>query len=245
MAIIPDNAGQVTRAAVMKFRQRVVMKPHRGQTIVQKWPRKRGKPKSSLQQAWVDRFSLIGCLMKSPDAQTYDQAKDWAKGTGWFWRDVLTAAANGNLLIEPGALKVTTPTFFVSMQTPEVLAANIVETLEFDAFTWDNNVFWTPAVSTTRLVFRSPGLYLIGAYGLFDNTATDKSVDIRFRLNGVTDFPIARAQDITNNDVTPQYITIWYFHQNDYLELRASSTLIATVLGAQAWGVAITPEALI
>lgn len=228
----------------MKFRQRVVMKPYKGANVVQKWPRKRGRPKSALQQAWVDRFRLVGCLMKSPDAQTYDQAKEWAKGTGWFWRDVLTAAANGNLLAVAGEVKITTPTFFVSMQVPEVLAANIVETLEFDAFQWDNNVFWTPAVSTTRLVFRAAGLYLIGCYSLFDNTATDKSVDIRFRLNGVTDFPIARQQDITNNDVTPQYMTIWYFHANDYIELRASSTIIATVLTAQAWGVAITPEGL-
>jgi len=235
----------VTRAAVMKFRQRVVMKPYKGANVVQKWPRKRGKPKSALQQAWVDRFRLLGCIQKSPDAQTYDQAKEWAKGSGWFWRDVLMAAANGNLLVTGIELKVTTPTFLVRQTTAEALAANVVETIEFDVADWDNNVFWSPAVSTTRLVFRAAGLYLIGFSSLFDNTSTDKSVDVRFRLNGTADFPISRAQDITNNDITPMFTTIWYFHANDYIELRASSTINATLLNSTAWAVAITPEGLI
>lgn len=245
MAIIPESAGAVTRAAVMKFRQRVVMKPHRGQTVVQKWPRKRGKPKSALQQAWVDRFKLVGCLMKSPDAQTYDQAKEWAKGTGWFWRDVLTAAANGNLLIEPGALKVTTPTFYVQQTIANPLVANTPEIVNFDTFRWDNNVFWTPTVAPSKVVFRAPGLYLIGSYALFDNTATDKSVDTWMRLNGTDLFPQSRAQDISNNDITPQFMTIWYFHEGDYIELRVQSTFATSVLVSNMWGVAITPEALI
>jgi len=245
VAKIPFDVPQVTRAAVMKMRQRVVMKPNKGQTVVQKWPKKRGKPKSALQKAWVDRFSLVACINKSPAAQDLDAATDWAKGTGWFWRDVLTAAMNGNLFVVPGETKITTPTYYLQRTTVEALVANVQESVTLDTMTWDNNVFWNPLSNPTRIYFFAPGLYLIGMQGVFDNTATDKRVSIWPRINGVTDLPRAEIQDISNNDVAPWNTTIWYFHAGDYMEVRVLSTVSCNLNQVTCWGVAITPEGLI
>jgi len=245
MAKIPDEVPQVTRAAVMKMRQRVVMKPHRGQTVVQKWPKKRGKPKGALQQAWVDRFSLVACFVKSPSTEEYDRARQWADGTGWFWRDVLTAAANGNLLVIPGQTKITTPTFYVGRDVVEPLAAGTAESVNFDGLEWDNNVFWNPISNPNRLTFFAPGLYLVGADGQFNNTATDKRCSLFMRVNGTKDLPRAEGQDIANNDIGLQVASIWYFNAGDYLELRVLSTVACDLNSAHLWGVAITPEGLV
>jgi len=245
VAKIPFDVPQVTRAAVMKMRQRVVMKPNKGQTVVQKWPKKRGRPQSDLQKAWVDRFSLVACINKSPPASVLDAATDWAKGTGWFWRDVLTAAMNGNLFVIPGEVKITTPTFYVEMAIAEALAANITESAFFDQMQWDNNVFWSSVTNPNRITFKAAGLYLVGINATFDNTATDKRVSIWPRINGTIDLPRFEVQDISNNDVGGTIVTIWYFHAGDYMEARMLSTQNCNVNMVSAWGVAITPEGLI
>jgi len=245
MAVIPGDSPVVTRAAVMKMRQRVVMKPHMGSIVIQKWPRKRGKTKSTLQQAWIDRFSILGCFLKNPDSSTLDQAKDWAKGSGWFWRDVLTAAANGNLLIIPGEVKVTTPTFYLDRFTPIAVLANVYKPIPFEAAIWDNNVFWAASPTPSRVVVRAPGLYLIGGTLLYTATATDANRYARFKVNDDVNLPLVSLQDIANQPIAIQWSTIWYFHQDDYVELLANSTNNVTVSASTMWGVAITPEALL
>jgi len=245
MAKIPDEVPQVTRAAVMKMRQRVVMKPHRGQTVVQKWPKKRGKPKGALQQAWVDRFSLVACFVKSPSTEEYDRARQWADGTGWFWRDVLTAAANGNLLVIPGQTKITTPTFYVGRDVVEPLAAGTAESVNFDGLEWDNNVFWALSPNPTRIVFRAPGVYLIGASPFFAASATDAQRACRFRVNGTDLLPWNSAQDIANSPIALQMVTPWYFHKDDYLELMVQSSNAINLTTAECWGIAITPEGVV
>lgn len=244
MAKLSDDVPQVSRGNVMKSRQKFITKPYRGKQVVQKWPKKRGKPKGELQQAWVDRFSLVACYVKSPSTEEYDNARNWAEGSGWFWRDVLTAAANGNLLVIPGQVKITTPTFYLNMNIVEALAANVQESVEFDNLQWDNNVFWNPLVNQTRITFFSPGVYLIGANASFNNTATDKRVSLFFRLNGSADFPRTEIQDISNNDVGAPTVLIWYFNAGDYIELQALSTVACDLNQASAWGVAITPEGI-
>lgn len=199
---------------------------------------------SARQKAWVERFKYWACITKSPDAQSYDQAKDWAKGSGWFWRDVLTSAMAGKLIEIKGETKITTPTCMIRRTIPEALAANISEVVTFQSMVWDNNNFWFSNNNPQWMRFKAPGLYLIGAYALFDNTATDKSVDLRLRLNGVTNFPLVRGQDITNNDISPQFMQPWYFHEDDYLEMTVASTVATSLLECNMWAVAITPETI-
>jgi len=235
----------VTRAAVMKMRQRVVMKPYRGMTVVQKWPRKRGRTQSALQQAWVDRFSLLGCLFKSPDGQVRQQAGDWASGTGWWWRDVLTSAASGELIKVPGEIKIITPTARLTRDTIEALAANVTEAINWQTAIWDNNVFWASSPNPSRVTFRAPGLYLFGAECNFENSATDGSRALSIRANGSDLVSNVRGQDIANQDIILQAIGIYYFHENDYLEALVLSTVASQVNAAILWTIAITPEQLL
>jgi len=245
VAKIPFDVPQVTRAAVMKMRQRVVMKPNKGQTVVQKWPKKRGRPQSPLQKAWVDRFSLVACINKSPAAQDFDAATDWAKGTGWFWRDVLTAAMNGNLLVIPGETKITTPTYFLTRPGPEALAANVGEFIAWDGLQWDNNVFWNPLSNPTRITFKAAGLYLFGFQAGFSATASDKAIGLNVRVNGTDFMAQVKAQDIANQYIAQPWVSIWYFHAGDYIECEVVSNVNCNALNMVAWGVAITPEGLV
>jgi len=229
----------------MKSRQRVIFKPYRGAVVAQKWPKKRGSSMTPRQKAWVDRFSLWACLVKSPDATSYDGAKKWTEGSGWFWRDALMAAMAGNLIEVPGEIKITTPTAHLSRSDVLALAAGVNVAVPMQATEWDNNNFWASAPNPTRITCQSPGLYLISASGNFENTATDKSVAITMRINGGASFQQVRSQDIINQDVLLQNTQLWYFHAGDYAEVLVISTIAAQLNSANFWIVAITPEAVL
>jgi len=229
----------------MKMRQRVVMKPHRGAIVVQKWPKKRGPFVSERQRAWIERFSLWACLVKSPDADSYNRANEWAKGTGWYWRDVLMAAMAGNLIEIVGETKITTPTAHISRTSTLALAANVNTVVPMSLSTWDNNNFWAASPNPSRIVFKSPGLYAVNLKAQFNNTATDKRVTLNARLNGTDLFRPVEIQDISNNDVSPDNYILWYFHADEYIEVMALSTVACDLNWAEAAVVAITPEAII
>jgi len=229
----------------MKMRQRVVMKPHRGAIVVQKWPKKRGPFVSERQRAWIERFSLWACLVKSPDADSYNRANEWAKGTGWYWRDVLMAAMAGNLIEIVGEKKITTPTAHISRTSTLALSANVNTVVPMSLSTWDNNNFWASSPNPSRIVFKSPGLYTVNLKAQFNNTSTDKRVTLNARLNGVDLFRPVEIQDISNNDVSPDNYILWYFHADEYIEVMALSTVACDLNWAEAAVVAITPEAII
>jgi len=229
----------------MKMRQRVVMKPHRGAIVVQKWPKKRGPFVSERQRAWIERFSLWACLVKSPDADSYNRANEWAKGTGWYWRDVLMAAMAGNLIEIVGETKITTPTVYLDRTSTLALAAGADVAVPMQVAQWDNNVFWASTPNPTRVVFKAPGLYIFGGRGNFANTSTDSQRRIWARLNGTTAFPSFTGQDIMNQPVLLGFLWVWYFHANDYIELICESSNANSLNNAQIWAVAITPEAII
>jgi len=245
VAKIPGDAPVVTRASVMKSRKRVVMKPYKGRPVVQKWPRPRPANRSELQQAWIDRFSLLACFLKTPDPQEYDTARKWAEGTGWFWRDVLTAAANGNLIVIEGETKVTTPTAMVQRATNVNVVANTYLPIAFETEVWDNNVFWASSPNPTRIVCRSPGLYLCGATILYTADATNANRYAALRVNGTTMLPLGATPKNQNSPVVVDLLLPWYFHQNDYFEVLANSTANCAVDAVTAWVLAITPEAII
>jgi len=154
----------LTRADVLKLRRRVVVSHHRGSVYVSAWPKLRGKPKSKLQQAWVDQFSLLARALKSPPPSTLDAATAWAKGTGWYYRDVLEVAARGKLTRFRGETPITTPTCFVYRSAAESLSSGVQKTLTPNSRKWDNNVFWDSSLNPSRITFKSAGLYLIIAY---------------------------------------------------------------------------------
>jgi len=229
----------------MKMRHRVVMKPHRGEIVVQKWPKLRGKTLSPRQQAWINRFSLWACIVKAPDADSYNRAVEWAKGTGWYWRDVLMAAMAGNLIETPGEIKITTPTVYLDRTSTLALAAGAQTPVPMSSAQWDNNNFWAATPNPSRVVIKAPGLYIFGGRGNFNNTSADANRQIFARLNGVTNFPSFTGQDIANIDVLIGFVWIWYMHADDYIELMAVSGNATDLNNAQLWAVAITPEAII
>lgn len=229
----------------MGLRRIAQVKPWHDLAVVSTWPRPRGKVKSARQAAWVRRFSEWACATKAPDAQTYDQAKEWAKGTGWFWRDVLTSAMAGKLVMIEGETKITTPTARLHRNATEGLVANVPEVINLDAMIWDNNGFWAASPTPSRLLFKSPGLYLVGGELNFDNSATDGSRSYQLRLNGTTVIATVRGQDIANADIILPCSTIYYMHANDYLEVVATSTVTSQVNWTILWTVAITPEAIL
>lgn len=245
MAKLSSESPPPNRGDVMKMRQRAVVKPWKDMTVVQKWPKPRGKVRSARQQAWVDRFSLWACVTKSPDAQTYDQAKEWTEGSGWFWRDMMVAALAGNLIETEGETKITTPTAYLERTTNEALAAGVEEAISMTAFRWDNNLFWSLSPNPTRMVFKAPGLYLVGASAQFQANATDNHNFLRLAINGTTFLPYVTGQGILTQPVFLNTVTIYYLHADDYIELRAGSSIAQTLNNAQLWTVAITPETIL
>lgn len=245
MAIHSDESEQPTRADVWAMRKKAIAKPWKDITVVQSWPRPRGRVKSARQQAWVDRFSLWACLTKSPDAQTYDQAKEWADDSGWFWRDVLTSALAGKLVETIGETRITTPTASLTRATNQTIASGADVVLTPTAEEWDNNTFWSAAVTPTRMIFRSPGLYLVGFTAVFTASQT-RRVSAWMRANGTRNLGRALVQTSSNGDVHLTGAAVYYFRAQEYLELLARTTFNNdTVQIAQWWTVAITPEAII
>jgi len=80
------------------FRGKLMLDTVRGTLRVRKWPKKRGKAKSALQQQWIDWFTQANFLAKY--ASGYDQvaAIERSKGTGLYPRDLILKAMRGRLL---------------------------------------------------------------------------------------------------------------------------------------------------
>jgi len=234
-----------SRKDQLKVRRRVIVKEHRGQVITQKWPRPRGKTQSQLQQAWVDAFSDRARTLKSVNPAMLTMAQNLAKGTGWYYRDVLETGSYGKLLIERDEYRVTTPTVSAFATASTLIPQNVATPLPLTAQYWDNNAFRDPA-NPTRLVVKSPGLYL--CIGNVNWTTLSGTTGHRQQLR------VNNAMTIVEID-TPGTQTLpyrqnlfmaWYFHADDYLELyvqknNANNQARIDMLAL----VAITPEALI
>lgn len=200
---------------------------------------------SERQKAWVERFKYWACITKAPDAQTYDQAKEWAKDSGWFWRDVLTSAMAGKLMSIKGETKITTPTVHVTRATNLSLVANVEKAIPWENEIWDNNNFWKSSPNPTRIVFKAPGLYIFGVSAAFAAIATDNHCYVHFALNGQALEGYATNQMILTQPVYVDKMLVYYFHADDYLEVYAGCSSNQTINAAWLWAVAITPEAII
>ncbi len=121
-----------------------------------------------LQKAWVENFKTIACWSKQPDPRAFDTATELAKGTNWYYRDVIETALSAKLHRVGKEVRVTTPTAKVGRAAAETLVNGTEKYLTPTFMVWDNNVFWNPTVNPSRLTFRSPGLYLVGTLSSFN-----------------------------------------------------------------------------
>jgi len=217
----------------------------KGQLLLKKRPVINPKKFTDVQRAWVEHFKTFACWSKQPDPRAYNYAHDNAAKTGWYYRDVLERAFSGKLLMTEGEIKITVPTARVKRTSSEALTNNVAKYLTPNASVWDNNVFWNTSVNPSRLTFRTPGLYLVGTEAFF-NAVTGGTRGIVLLVNR-TDTILQHYELAASatNMVLPG-MTLWYFHQNDYLEASAYANANGvTVVLDSLWAVAITPEAII
>jgi len=246
VAVADDENAKVTLRALQTAKGRLQFSSWKGRVVLRKWPRPRGKNISANQRAWVDKFAAVSRATKTPSPQDLENSIELAKGTGWYYRDVLAVAMNGKLWTDFGEQKIKTPTVSVTRAAAESKTATIWHTLTPNVQQWNNNDFWNAGVNPSRVTVRSSGLYLlIGRYKL-SGASSEGSAKIRFRVNG-TDPILENSERVwRSNGETPQTIGIWYFNPDDYVEMQAF--LHDWTAGCQITAfqlLAITPEGIV
>lgn len=227
---------------IMRSRGRVIMRVNRGQFVSQAWPRKRGKPKSSRQQTWVNHFSYLQCLSNMVDPATLRTMQHLAKGNGWYPRDMFIAAANGQLFGVQGEVKVMTPTASLSRASAESLSAGLAKVLTPDTLGWDNAQFWDSTTHPSRLTVKKPGLYLCG-YDVVFSSSTSGNRGTWMQVNGAGSFGGKRVGLASGITTFFPSVSLQYFHKDDYVELVAQSSVgSVTAQIQQFWIVGIVPE---
>jgi len=216
----------------------------KGQVVAKAWPKPRGKPKSHLQLAWVNRFSQLACLSARADAGARDYADSVSKGTLWFWRDVVVKAALGQFLIQQGEVRMATPT--VSVQ--RLAAVNILTSSDTiitpDTENWDTNNFWNPTSPTSYLTARGAGLYLIGANLQWAVQSAGQRT-LRIQINGTTYDEVSQPGQATTA-VFQSILVLAYLHAADQIRVSVRQNSTATVAATlkHLFAVGITPEAI-
>lgn len=236
---------EVSRGDVIKWRRRVVLSRNRAGVYVRSLPHFKKGWQSPNQRAWVDAFSLTARMSKTPAPQELDEATRLAKGTLWYYRDVLQTAMYGKLFRFNHEEPVKTPTVMLKQAAPQAIANGTFTDIIATGIVWDNNVLWN-AANPTRITFKTAGLYMFG-WNLEWSPASSGTRYQRILLNGVT------ALGVWTNQVSASgyngdfgAIGLYYFHANDYITLNVHNVVTgqsAQLLGF--WALAITPEALI
>jgi len=240
-----DPQTQIPWSTLVKSRFRSYPKSHRGDTVIQKWPAKRGKQKTENQQAWVDHFACIANTFKTPFPPQYDFAKKHIPNSRWFVRDMFYAGANGDLIGTEGERKIITPTCRVKMAATVALTSGVQKTLQPSGVDWDNNQFWNPTTNPTRITIKSAGMYMVYARVAF-NAVNGSFRDVGIKLNGTTLLAIPRLWPNTANGLVGEAFDVWYFHANDYIEFVAQANTTTVTAQLQAGVVvAITPESVV
>jgi len=236
---------KIGRGDVIKWRRRIVLSSNRAGVYVRALPKFKKGWQSPNQRAWVEAFSTTARASKTPAPTEMSAATDLAKGTLWYYRDVLQTAMYGKLFRFNHEEPVKTPTVEVYRTTTEAMTTGIEKILTPQAALWDNNVFWSATSNPTRLTVKSAGLYLIGAQ-VEIRPETDGSRLVRLRYDGSTYGAAVTAKTGTDFPAWMSVLEPHYFHPNEYVELAAlvigtgQTTKINTF-----WALAITPEALI
>lgn len=147
-----------------------------------------------------------------------------SKGTGWYPRDLILSALNGNLYGVEGEVKVVTPTASVHRAVAQNIAANTDTVLTPTVLDWDNATFWSSSVNPSRLTFTKPGLYIMG-YSVYFSGSTTGRRSAWLRINGVTQ----RARTLVGSpSAGDEYLngsSFYYMHVGDYVEVFGRSNL--------------------
>jgi len=228
-----------------KTRGRVVVRDLRGQVIVQSWPRKRGRPKSALQQAWVDKFSRVSIASKTPAACDLSYAQMYALGTRWYYRDILAVAMFGRWIRDHGGERITTPTCYLWKASGATTVDGTWRTLPIADLFWDNNDFWNAVSAPDFATARSAGLYLINAQYTTSGTTNNVSAGIRLLINGTDVAWWNQIRLVPNNNDKAELTCIFYFNPGDTIEVQArtpSTSFSGRLTALQLVG--ITPEVI-
>lgn len=217
----------------------------KGKIVARKRKGRKGPNKSPLQQAWVDNFSCIARWSKFADPRARETAEDMAPDTGWYWRDIIETAMVGKLIRRIGEHPITTPTVNIRKTSATSLSGTNETVLTPDEFLWDNNYFWNPISNQSRITFRSPGLYLVGADAQFGVSSTTRRKLIIKDQDGTRIVEQSQGPGLSTT-VQIAIVGLMYFHANDYIECyaQASASGQTTVLN-HFWAIAMTPEQLL
>lgn len=222
-----------------------VLTSWKGKIVIQRRKSKTGKPKSALQKAWVENFKQLNCFVKWTDPAALERARTDYVGNNWTFRDALISAYSGKLHGNEGETKISTPSVQVHRSSAESLTANVQKTLTPNVADWDNNFFWSPTTNSSRLTFRSPGLYIVMAQVTFSGGTAGYRYLNAYK-NGTINksgYQFNAAASLGNENTC---FFIDYFHANDYVEIKAvtpPSGITAQIDYFSA--IAITPETLI
>jgi len=156
----------------------------KGRLYASGWPARRGRPKSALQLAWVTQFSTIARITPTVSAYERNNAVIWTSQTQWYWRDVIHSAMIGKLILDPGEVRITTPTASVYRNAAQNLTAGVWTVLTPDAKQWDNYNWWSATSHPERLTATTAGLYQVTVNVDFQNS-TQGFKGISLDKNGV------------------------------------------------------------
>jgi len=217
---------------------------YRGDIVrIQKNPR--SHKASFAESLTVCGFANAARYSKIPAPSQFNAANELVPDTGWYWRDAIHAGMFGKLYAGERGLKITTPTVFLQGPTPNALASGVAEALTQELTKWDNNYFWDPTIHQTRMTFRAPGLYLVGAQVHY-NAVSGSYRTTFLRLNGTTTIATSRQNVPSANSAYGQPFVLWYFESGDYLELMAQSNVAGVSADTEAWwAMAMSPEQVI
>lgn len=202
-------------------------------------------PATPAQLRWVENFKCDQRAAKFADPHSRLAAEEFSRDTGWYPRDTIVAALNGNILRHESEPPITTPTVSLFRDSDQALTNGVTLKLTPNDKRWDNNAFWNPAVNPERITFNASGLYLLTlrlwlkpgsatVFGAYVQTS-DGEVPAQFA-----------AMVAASSDGVVSATGLAYMNAATYAEAFAYVFVAGRSVRVQAFeAVAITPEALI
>jgi len=217
---------------------------YRGDVVrIQKNPRPH-KP-SQAEAAWICAFGAAARFSKTPSPQQFNEASTWVDQSGWYYRDAIHAGMFGKLYRDEGGLRITTPTCYLYASTTLTLSTGVNTPVPLTNAKWDNNYFFDVTIQPTRMYFRSPGVYFVGAQGQF-TAVSGQYRTLQFRRNGTETLTSVRVPVPTNSSAFPEIIDLIYADAGDYIELLAQTNQAGSNFNCNGfWSMAMTPEQVI
>jgi hypothetical protein len=257
----------LNRRVVVKTRGFIVHKNYKGKRpYVQKWPKRRGSPKSPRVKVWIEHFSRWADWSKQPDPCAVATAKDLVPTTGYWTRDVIHRAGSGKinnhrpkvplssplpyLFLHPpskryeGPPKVITPTVKLRNSGSVPIASGGFHDVVPNAKSWDNNAFWDPATHPEIVTFRADGLYFFYANIQYTG-GSNYGVHAHFEDQDGNWYGAVNGGANNGFEAWIGPIGFYYFYAGQTLKIR-SVVGSSCSYNLKEWGVmAITPEGLL